>query len=348
MKISTLIEKSLFDDKKGYYKTKNPIGKNADFITAPEISQIFGELVAVYLLHVASNSKNKISLVEMGAGKGTWFKDILQSINKLAQKNNPQALDFLSKAQFHIIEINPVLQKIQQQNLQNFTIKWHKNFADFLTHKNGEIFFISNELFDCFAIDQYVKTTEGWCERLVKFDDEKNFKNPQFFLEKFNVKTQNFVEEKLGKFLTQNAPLNAIFEYSKTAQEFMKKLCEAIKKAGGIAINFDYGYSEYDFSNTLQAIKNHQKIAFLEGLSDSDITAHVDFLALDKIVKNFELDSSLITQEEFLLSLGAQQRVDFLLEKNPHLSQEILSGFVKLVAKNQMGKLFKSHILWKK
>jgi SAM-dependent MidA family methyltransferase len=128
----------------------------------------------------------------------------------------------------------------------------------------------------------------------------------------------------------------------------MKKLCEAIKKAGGIAINFDYGYNQYDFSNTLQAIKNHQKIAFLEGLSDSDITAHVDFLALDKIVKNIGLNSSLISQEEFLLSLGAQQRVDFLLEKNPHLAQEILSGFAKLVAKNQMGKLFKSHIFWKK
>ena len=348
MKISTLIEKSLFDDKKGYYKTKNPIGKNADFITAPEISQIFGELVAVYLLHVSANSKNKISLVEMGAGKGTWFKDILQSINKLAQKNNPQALDFLSKTQFHIIEINPVLQKIQQQNLQNFIIKWHKNFADFLKEKNGEIFFISNELFDCFAIDQYIKTAHGWCERLVKFDDEKTFKNPQFFLEKFNIKTHDFVEEKLGNFLTQNAPLNAIFEYSKTAQKFMKKLCEAINKAGGIAINFDYGYSEYEFANTLQAIKNHQKIAFLEGLSDSDITAHVDFIALDRIVKNLGLNSSLISQEEFLLSLGAQQRVDFLLEKNPHLAQEILSGFSRLIDKNQMGKLFKSHILWKK
>jgi hypothetical protein len=284
----------------------------------------------------------------MGAGKGTWFKDILQTINKLAKKNNPQALNFLSKAQFHIVETNPVLQKTQQQNLQNFTIKWHKNFSDFLMHKKGEIFFISNELFDCFAIDQYVKTHEGWCERLVRFDDEKNLKNPQFFLEKFNIKTQDFVEEKVGKFLSQNAPLNAIFEYSKTAQEFMIKLCEAIKESGGIAINFDYGYSEYDFSNTLQAVKNHQKIAFFSGLADSDITAHVDFLALDKIVKYFGLNSSLITQEEFLLSLGAQSRVDFLVEKNPQLSREILSGFERLVGENQMGKLFKSHIFWKK
>ena len=347
MKISELIEKSLFDDEKGYYKTKNPIGKNADFITAPEISQIFGELVAVYLIHVFQNSKKPISLVEMGAGKGTWFKDILQTINKLAHKNNPQALDFLRYAQFHIIEINPVLQKIQQQNLQNFSIKWHKNFDDFVKQKNGEIFFISNELFDCFAIDQYVKTNQGWCERLVDFSNQINLENPQFFLEEFNSKTNNFVEKKLGKFLSQNAPINAVFEYSKTAQEFMIKLCESIKKEGGIAINFDYGYSEHEFASTLQAIKNHQKIAFLDGLQDSDITSRVDFLALDKIVKNFELNSSLITQKEFLLSLGAQERVGVLIEKNPHLAQEIESGFQRLVSKNQMGELFKVHIFWK-
>jgi len=128
----------------------------------------------------------------------------------------------------------------------------------------------------------------------------------------------------------------------------MIKLCKAINESGGVAINFDYGYSEYDFSNTLQAVKNHQKIAFFSGLADSDITAHVDFLALDKIVKYFGLNSSLITQEQFLLSLGAQSRVDFLVEKNPQLSREILSGFERLVGENQMGKLFKSHIFWKK
>jgi SAM-dependent MidA family methyltransferase len=346
MKISKLIEKSLFDEKSGYYKTKNPIGKNADFITAPEISQIFGELVAVYLLHVSQNSKNQIALVEMGAGKGTWFRDILQTINKLAQKNNPQALDFLSRTQFHIIEINSVLQKIQQQNLQNFTIKWHKNFDDFLEQKNGEIFFISNELFDCFAIDQYVKTTKGWSERLVRFVDEKNFKNPQFFLEEFNSETHDFVEEKLGKFLSQNAPINAIFEYSKTAQDFMKNLCKGIVDNGGIAINFDYGYCEYDFSNTLQAIKNHRKVDFIDALSDCDITACVDFFALDKIAKNFNLKTSLISQRKFLIELGALERNQQLIEKNPNQAQELEKSLERLISPLEMGELFKFHIIW--
>ena len=94
--------------------------------------------------------------------------------------------------------------------------------------------------------------------------------------------------------------------------------------------------------------KNHQKIDFFSALANADITAHIDFLALDKIVRNFELESSLVAQEEFLLNLGAQERVDFLIQKNPHLAQEILTGFAKLIDKNQMGILFKSHIFWKK
>ncbi len=346
MKISELIEKSLFDKQKGYYKTKNPIGKNADFITAPEVSQIFGELVAVYLIHIFQNSKNKISLVEMGAGRGTWFKDILQTINNLAKKNNEEALDFLERAQFHIIEINPVLQKIQQQNLQNFAIKWHENFEDFLSQKNSEIFFISNELFDCFAIDQYVKSIEGWRERRVGFKGKIDFKNPQFFLEEFNSETHNFVEEKLGKFLSQNAPINAIFEYSKTAQDFMKKLCKSIVDNGGIAINCDYGYDKYNFSNSLQAIKNHRKVDFLDALENCDITAHVDFFALDKIAKNFNLKTSLISQRKFLIELGALERNQQLIEKNPNQAQELEKSLERLISPLEMGELFKFHIIW--
>lgn len=347
MKISELIEKSLFDKQRGYYKTKNPIGKNADFITAPEVSQIFGELMAVYLLHISQNSKNKIALVEMGAGKGTWFKDILQTINKLAQKNNPQAVDFLRQTQFHIIEINPVLQKIQQENLQNFIVKWHENFDDFLLQKNGEIFFISNELFDCFAIDQYVKTDKGWKERLVGFGDDKNSQNLQFFLEEFNLETNNFVEERLGKFLAQNAPINAVFEYSKTAQEFMIKLCKAVAGSGGVAINCDYGYNQYDFSNSLQAIKNHRKVDFTDAIRDCDITAHVDFFALDKIAKNYCLNTSLISQREFLLSLEIEQRIESLKNSNPELSANFKDDLTRLIDPSEMGNLFKVHIIWK-
>jgi NADH dehydrogenase [ubiquinone] 1 alpha subcomplex assembly factor 7 len=375
-KISDFINFALFDPSTGYYRTKNPIGKNSDFITAPEISQTFGELVAAYLLHIAATKEKSISLVEMGAGKGTWFKDILTSIQKLADKKITQALDFLERTTFHIIEINEVLAKVQRENLSEFAVKWHESFADFLNQPFDklrvtssetspsichpellkrypepvkgsdqqipkEIFFISNELFDCFAIDQFIKTADGWREKMVEKIDGKN----QFTLAKFEQETHDFVESKI----TSAAPIDAVFEYSKSARNFMAQLCQALKEAGGMAIIIDYGYAQTEFVSTLQAIKNHQKTSVLENVGESDITALVDFSALQKIAENFELSSSLISQREFLLGLGIEKRREILLQKKSTLEQkEINSAIDRLIDPNQMGELFKTLIIWKK
>lgn len=320
------MREALFDEERGYYRTKNPIGKDSDFITAPEISQTFGELIALYLLQISANKKNKISLVEMGAGKGTLFFDILTTIKKLADKKNPQAVDFLERTTFHIIEIGEVLKKIQQEKLQNFSVKWHKNFSDFLKEAE-EIYFVSNELFDCFPIDQFIKTDIGWCERLV---EEK-----RFITANFNPEINQFVE----KLVDKNAPFGAVFEYSEDAQKFMTQLCEALKTNGGIAINFDYGFVKNEYANTLQALKNHQKVNVLKNPGTVDITALVDFSVLDKITKKFNLNSSLITQREFLMSLGIEERRKNLKNEN--------SAIDRLIAPDQMGELFKCHIIWK-
>jgi SAM-dependent MidA family methyltransferase len=334
------MSEALFKAETGYYRTKNPIGKNADFITAPEISQVFGELLAAYLLQVFATQKSEkslpIALVEMGAGKGTLFLDIINSIKKLAAKKVPQAIEFLELTTFHIVEINQVLQKIQQQNLAQFShISWYENFADFLLGaKNQQIFFISNELFDCFAIDQFVLTEIGWRERIVA---EK-----KFTLSPFNKETHQFVEKEIGAL----APIGAVFEYSLAARNFMAQLCQAIKEQGGIAINIDYGYDKNQFANTLQALKNHQKVDVLENEGDVDITALVDFLSLQKIAKNFGLNSSLISQAQFLISLGIEERRAILLEKNPEKKFEINSAIDRLIDSNQMGELFKCLILW--
>lgn len=325
-KLSDFMSAALFNPQSGYYRTKNPLGKNSDFITAPEISQVFGELLAAYILQIFAGKKNKISLVEMGAGKGTLFFDILFTIKKLAEKNIAPAVDFLERANFHIIEINEVLKKIQQEKLREFKVKWHENFDEFLREAD-EIFFISNELFDCFPIDQFVKTDIGWCERLVD--------SGKFITANFDPQIHKFVQN-----LVQiDAPFGAVFEHSQSARNFMTQLCEALKIKGGIAINFDYGYVKNEFANTLQAIKNHQKTNVLENVGKSDITAHVDFAALDKIAKNCGLNSSLITQREFLISLGMEERRKILKNEN--------SAIDRLIAPDQMGELFKCHIIWK-
>ncbi len=347
MKISHLMERALFNEDIGYYRTKNPIGKNSDFITAPEISQVFGELLAAYILSIFQIEKTKIAFVEMGAGRGTLMLDLLTTISKLASKGIVAANDFLKLATLNIIEISETLTKIQQQNLKNFPVKWYSNFDDFLlaidSGKNNEkIFFISNELFDCFPIDQFVKTTTGWQERIVR--------NEVFCLANFdhqiNLKVKNILSDD-GIVDLDKIPVGAFFEYSEKARNFMNHLCQAIKKSGGIAINFDYGYFKNEFANTLQAVKNHQKVNLLKYLPNCDITSHVDFNSLDKIAQKFNLNSSLVSQRNFFLSLGIEERRKILSAQNPKDSQLLESSIDRIVNDDKMGNLFKCHLVWK-
>lgn len=333
MKISEFVNKALFDEKTGYYITRNPLGSDGDFTTAPEISPIFSEMLAVYLLQICANEKDNFSLVEMGAGRGVMMRDILSSIKKLAEKQIPEALNFLEKAQINIIEIGEKLKEIQRQNLQDFQITWHKNFSEFLEKSAGKIFFISNELFDCFAIDQYVFSEAGWCERVVS--DQK------FILAPFDRQMHNFIESEMNDLV----PIGSVYEINLGARDFMKTLCEALKIRGGVAVNIDYGYYKPERINTLQALKNHKSVSVFT--ENCDITAQVDFGALDKIVKNFNLNSSFITQREFLISLGIKERQEMLVAQNPQMRENIESRTLRLIDENQMGKLFKCHIIWK-
>ena len=126
----------------------------------------------------------------------------------------------------------------------------------------------------------------------------------------------------------------------------MTQLCEALKTQGGIAISIDYGYIKNEFANTLQALKNHQKVDVLENVGESDITALVDFSSLQKIAKNHDLESSLISQKEFLTGLGIEERRANLITKNPQKKSEINSAIDRLIDSSQMGDLFKCLIIW--
>lgn len=346
MKISAIIADSLYNPETGYYFTKNPIGSENDFITAPEISQIFGEVMAIYLLHISQNFNGKIALVEMGAGRGVWFYDILFAINKLAQNNSKIAIEFLQKTNFNIIEINRELIKIQQQKLKNYKINWFQNFAEFENNNSLPILFISNELFDCFPIDQYVKTQNGWQEKLVHFDDKKNLSKGRFVIRNFDEEIHRFVIEKIGEKEASGARIGAVFEHNEMAENLLTLLCLAIKKRGGILINFDYGYNFYEFANTLQIIKNHKKIDFFQGLKNADITALVDFLALDKIAKKQQLNTSLISQREFILNLNGLERLQNLIKENPWQKDDLTQRFARLTDPKQMGDYFKAFIVW--
>ena len=359
--IADFINEAMFNPLHGYYRTKKPIGKTGDFITAPEISQVFGELIAAYFLNFILASDKKIALVEMGAGRGTLFRDIILTIKSLTKKLERE-LDIKERVSFHIIEISESLTKMQQENLQNYDaqIHWYQDFANFKKqNSNAEIYFFANELFDCFPTHQFIKTKAGWQERMVGIANDELVFIAENFSPIKNKMVQSLVNQEAAEDVAAKAiPDNTIFEYSFAAINFMKELSEALKTQGGIGLIIDYGYFNSPFTSTLQALKNHQYHDVLQDAGECDITTLVNFSALQNCAKNSQLHSSLITQREFLLSLGIEERrnalqshknsiqKDFSLNSNNFPTSHD-AAIDRLINPYQMGELFKCHIIWK-
>jgi NADH dehydrogenase [ubiquinone] 1 alpha subcomplex assembly factor 7 len=365
LSVADFMNEALFNPLYGYYQKNQAIGKDADFITAPEISQVFGEIIAIYLLNFfisknpdLSKESSKICLVEMGAGRGTLMNDILFCLKKLSDQNIAAANHFLKSICFNIIEISPCLQKLQQEKLKEVILKtgvkinWYKDFFEFQKINQGqELYFIANELFDCFAINQFVKDDSNkWHEIKISLASNDKDKKLQFFKSNFNPAAHQLVEKLLKDETIDDQIIiksGSVFEYSFAAANFMQELSLYLKNNHGLALIFDYGYIKNKLVNTLQAVKNHQKTNILKSIGDTDLTALVNFTLLKKIAKNNNLNSSLITQREFLISLGIESRRKSLLEnKNDLKKAEINSAINRLIDEEQMGELFKCLILW--
>ena len=331
--VSSFMNEILFNPKFGYYINQTPFGKKGDFITAPEISQVFGELIGVYLVHLWQNNYNsgEIVLVEMGAGNGTLMRDLLNFATKIP--------NFLNKAEINIIEVSPKLQKIQQENLKNFNIKWYSNFADFTaSRKDRPLFFVANELLDCFAINQYVQINHFWQERLIGLSEDNNL---QFVLAPKNQKLNEIIKSLAGDYSFEGA----IFEHSPALENFISELFSYLKANKGIALLIDYGYEKNKFESTLQALKNHQYSNIFESLGESDLTALVNFKRLRDLAKTQQIQSWLVTQKEFLESLGIEIRRQKLIEGKILKEQELINSSInRLIAKDQMGDLFRVFI----
>jgi NADH dehydrogenase [ubiquinone] 1 alpha subcomplex assembly factor 7 len=326
--IQDFINISLFHPEFGYYIRKNPLGKGSDFITSPEISQIFGEIIAFYLIDFWQRKfpNQEINLVEMGAGQAVLMLDFLNIAKQMPY--------FFQKINIHIIEINEKLTKIQQENLKNFNVKWWKNFDNFSENcQNLPIFFISNELFDCFAIDQFILEDDIWYQRIIILEEN------QLKIDK--IKAKNDILSLIPKKFRKNLKNKAIFEENIAAQEFMAKLLQKIAKNNGIAINIDYGYYENSFKDTLQSIKNHKFNNILTNIGQSDLTSHIDFYKLTKIAMRNNLNVNFMTQREFLLSNGLELRRKILLESAKTEKDLINNAINRLIDQDQMGDLFK-------
>ncbi len=322
--LDKFIESALYDKYKGYYMSKNPFGKKSDFITSPNISILFSEMIAIWLISFWEKlgSPKSISIVELGAGNGEMMSQVINVFNRFNSVNDA--------SNFYILEISPKLKKFQKNKIQNDKIKWVDSLDEL---PQCPVIFFSNEFFDSFPVKQFFKLNDSWFERYVIF------KNNRFQLSKKKIKKsviERLFDDKIHK-------KEKFIEFSPKAFEYLCKIGKIIKiNSGGILI-IDYGYEKETMVDTLQSVKNHKKNNYLTNVYNADITHLINFHIYKKKLKKIKLHNIKFTnQREFLLNLGILERAE-IIAKNLALSKKsnIYFRLNRLIDNNKMGSLFK-------
>ena len=323
--LDEFINLSLYDKKNGYYMKKNPFGIKGDFITAPNISRLYSEMIAIWVINFWENlgSPKNLNLVELGAGNGEMMRILIESF-----KNFP---NFFYSLNIFIHEKSPKLIKLQKNKLRGNNIIWLSNLNKI---KKKPTIFLANEFFDSIAIKQFIKLDNSWFERFVNL---KNIKKAFFFDKKFNMK-------KFEKKIKYNISYKQKFvEYSNIGIKYLKDISKIIKKNNGGILIIDYGYLNYKMHNTLKAISNQKYSNVLENIGDSDITHNINFCLFKNIIKKIgKLEENITTQRNFLINIGIQKRAE-IISKNLVFSKkvDVYHRLQRLIDQKQMGSLFK-------
>ncbi len=317
----------LFDPADGYYTTREPFGAEGDFTTAPEISQMFGELVAVWLYAAwqASGRPAGATLAEIGPGRGTLMKDMLRVLGKLDAT-------FAANVSVALIETSPRLREVQKASLapSGMEIAWHESVG---TLPDAPLFIVGNELFDAIPTRQFVKIGDAWHERAIGLDETG---------ELAFVAGPATIEAALLPAEAANVPAGSIFELAPARTAIMEAIAERIAASGGVGLFFDYGHLKSGIGDTLQALRKHQYDDVLAHPGEADLTSHVDFSALALAARAHGLDAHLATQGEFLLALGLLERAGKLGADVDATGREKISSDVeRLAGPDAMGTLFK-------
>ncbi|MDR2008272.1 MAG: SAM-dependent methyltransferase [Alphaproteobacteria bacterium] len=307
-----------------YYNNSNPLGSRGDFTTAPEISQVFGELIGLWLLDcwLKMDSPQKCHLVELGAGRGTLLKDILR-----ATKNFPHFHDSLK---ISIVEINAELIRLQKETLSQYkNISWVNAVENLAI--DSPVLIYSNEFFDALPTKQYLIKENETFELHVDLADD--------YLKLVFLKSSP-----LPNMLQQQEEI--IYETSPMANSIFNYLVARVAEHGGAFLTIDYGYEVNEFRNTIRGYKNHEVLSVFEiinGAGKVDFTYNVNFAELAATVvevNKFEL----ITQRAFLENLGIHERAANLLKNitDPKDKADFNAAIKTLIAKDQMGEKFKA------
>jgi len=295
-----------------YYNTRPAIGPTGDFITAPEISSLFGEMLGLWGVHVwqSLGAPATLQIVELGPGRGTLLKDMLGIFQRFCN----------ASLSLHLLETSAALEALQREALGSTPAHWHRSMDTLEATLEGPVLFFANEFFDALPIEQYVYHQGEWHQRMVDQSPAGLF----FFLKPVPA---------------QKAPGHEgeIREVNEDAQGIFSKMRTILEAQGGGFLIADYGYKE-GHGDTLQALWNRGPISPLEKPGESDITAHVDFGALTALLSP-AFQWTLTTQKDFLEQLGFWTRVQQLL---PHVKDgKILEQAAhRLTHPQAMGHLF--------
>ena len=309
----------LHDPEFGYYATRPALGLRGDFITAPLVSQMFGELLGVWAASAweLMGRPQPFRLVEMGPGDGTLMSDILRAVR--------HAPGFLEAADLWLVDVSEPLKALQRNRLGEAP-QWAASLAE--VPDGAPIILIANELLDCLPARQFVRTATGWAEQVVGLD-------------RHGALTFGLANTPAASLLP-DAAVGQVYEQSAAQAALGSEIGHRIARDGGAALLVDYGRATPGFGDTLQALQRHEKVDPLARPGEADLTIHVDFPAVMDAARAEGAEASILTQTDLLARLGIGERAEALVRARPDRSATIGRQLHRLIGGDEMGELFKA------
>ena len=329
--VDKFLQNVLYDKKFGYYSSQVPFGEKGDFITAPTISNLFSELISVWIISTWEKfgKPEKINIVELGPGDGSLIKILLDISKKFPEFNSAKNI--------FLYETSDNLKKIQKSNIKNNKIKWIKNFQNL---NDAPVIFFGNEFFDAIPIKQFKRIKKKLYEK--NYSINENYKIQEILRKANKQDLKNIQSFKVLKNLQ-------FIEFPKFGLIEMKKIIKTISKLNGCLLMIDYGYLKPNNQNTLQSVIKNKKNKLLHNLGKADISSHVNFSLLNEFfLKNKCKVKKVISQKEFLIKMGINSRAEIIAKKMKFRDQANLYLRLKrLLSPKLMGELFKVILVYK-
>jgi len=301
-----------------YYVDRDPLGVTGDFITAPEISQMFGELIGLWMadMWIRSGREDPVHYVELGPGRGTLARDALRAAKRYGLE-----------PKVHFVESSTALKDLQLATVPN--AQWHHDLSTVPPY--GPLLIVANEFLDALPVRQLVMTEQGWRELMIAVNGDR------FVTVAGDQPMDSVLPE-----ARRDAVPGTIIETCPGAAATMFEISGRLVEQGGAALLIDYGHDEPRTGSTLQAVSEHRKVDVLSMPGEADLTAQVDFAALAPIAQSRGCRwLGTVTQGHWLRQLGIEMRAESLSEFAPEHKAAIMSAKDRLIGEGQMGALFK-------